>query len=252
MAFDKGPTVRLAWGGPCRMLKNTFGPEDCPKAALLVSYHYRATFMRFKDQVHYRDWVLDSGAFSAHNSGKVIDLQEYIDFCLKWQEEDESLTQVFGLDVIGDAEASLKNCEEMERQGVNVTPTFHMGSPWEALEELKKYPRIAFGGMVRRPANLKKEWLDQCFARIWPKRIHAFGVASKDILMRFPFHSADASNWEIAPAAFGSWKSFDNQIKTRGVNINLQPEVLRYLELEKQLRNKWAHEMGILEKLPTV
>jgi hypothetical protein len=233
------------------MLRQTFGEPEYPQAALLVSYYYRKTFDNMKDDIHFRDWVLDSGAFSAHNSGKTIDLQEFIDYCLAAQEADEKLTQVFGLDVIGDPEASMRNCEEMVRQGVDATPTFHMGSPWEALEEFKKYPRIALGGMVGRPGNLKKDWLEQAFARLWPKRIHAFGVASRDVLMTYPFHSADASNWEIAPCAFGTWKTYGKNFKIKGGDINLQPEIKRYLTLEKELEHRWRKELATLSKLPT-
>ena len=227
------------------LVKSLGAYETAAKPALLVSYFYFKGFEKLKAQVSFRDWVLDSGAFSAHNSGKVIDLQAYIDFCLKWQAKDTLLTEIYALDVIGDPEASLRNTEEMHRQGVNAIPTFHLGSPWEALEELSKYPKIALGGMVRKPKNLKRSWLEQVFARAWPRSMHAFGLASEDLLMLFPFHSCDASNWELAPSAFGQWQRYGNLRLTGGQN-NLRVEVDHYLAMEKKLQHRWKRELASL------
>ena len=241
--------VRLAYGGPPNALRKGLSQEPAP--ALLVSYYYIKGFLKLRDELVFRDWVMDSGAFSAHNSGKEIDLQEYIDFSLKMQEEDPTLAEVYGLDVIGDHEASLRNVEEMIRQGVNAIPTFHMGSPWEGLTELEKYPKIALGGMVRRSAKLKEKWLEQVFARIWPKRMHAFGIAAEPLLMKYPFHSCDASNWELLPTAFGRWKAYDGALSVKGGEQNLRTEVDWYLKMEQRLQHRWRREMALLSKLET-
>ena len=126
------PTVRLAYfsipavnnalmnlrlshqpGSQCdNVLEGARGVQKLPddmKPALLVSFVYLQPFLEKQSKYQYRDWVLDSGAFSAHNSGKEIKLQDYIDCCKRLMDSDQTLTEVYSLDVIGDWKASLKN-----------------------------------------------------------------------------------------------------------------------------------------------
>lgn len=82
-------------------------------------------------------------------SGKVIGLSEYSDRCLALAVSPKPPSVVFALDVIGDPEATARNCEAMT--GVGAVPTFHYGSPWHYLEDLgRRYLRIALGGLVKR------------------------------------------------------------------------------------------------------
>ena len=76
----KGPTVRLAYGGSGPMATKVLGNHGAPPA-LLVSYVYLKHFEKHRAGFHFRDWCMDSGAFSAHNSGKVIDLSAYTQEC---------------------------------------------------------------------------------------------------------------------------------------------------------------------------
>ena len=91
------PSVRLAHCGPPESLLAGLGHAPTgrlahkvngqgdrnlerfnPNApALLVSYVYLEPFLKNQHRYCYRDWVLDSGAFSAHNSGTEIKLQDY-------------------------------------------------------------------------------------------------------------------------------------------------------------------------------
>jgi len=101
--------VRLALGGP---------PEACAKGlavrpgpSILVSYFYiEQAFNRYRERLVFRDWGMDSVAYSAHNSGGALYLDAYIEECKK-REDDPQLTEVFALDVIGDYKASLVNTE---------------------------------------------------------------------------------------------------------------------------------------------
>ena len=168
---------------------------DTDKPSILVSF---ASLTRFKASPEcYRDWVLDSGAYSVLTSGRKIDLSEYIEVCKRLQvgRDSSKLVEVFALDVIGDPERSARNVEIMVREGVRAIPTFHFGSQWSYLEELaRKYEKIALGGLVARGAGghgtrlsckMKLKWLEQCFARIWPKWIHGFGCCDRRLLNGF-------------------------------------------------------------------
>lgn len=212
------------------------------KPALLVSYYYLEPFLKNRSRYSYRDWVMDSGAFSAQRSGVEIDLQKYIDTCKKLLDEDKTLVEVYALDVIGDGKASLRNCEEMWRQGVEAIPTFHVGSPEQELYQIAKdYPKIALGGAVGY--RQKDKWAAQCFARVWPKAIHGFGFGSETSIMSLPWHSVDATNWEIGPCKYGRWNTF-GQMSVRGSKQNLRAEVEWYLDLERRARLKWKKEMA--------
>lgn len=243
--------VRLAVCGPPDALAAGLAGPDEP--ALLVSYVYLKQFLKNRARYVYRDWVMDSGAFSAHHSGNVIVLQDFINTAKQHLATDPKLTEVFALDVIGDWRASLKNAEEMWRQGVKAIPTFHVGEPWSHLKHLAaNYPKIALGGMVGLKATAKKQFIGECFGRVWPCKMHGFGVGSEDIIMSFPFHSVDATNWEMGPCAFGRWAAYGGaNLSIRGGKHNLKAEVEHYLKIERNARQRWRKEMALLGERET-
>jgi hypothetical protein len=214
--------------------------------ALLVSYYYLEPFLKNRHRYVYRDWAMDSGAFSAKNSGKEVNLQSYIDACKQLLAEDPTLVEIFALDVIGDWKASIKNCEEMWHQGIEAIPCWHQGEPWDVLVGIAKdYPKVALGGLVGTIAKQKRKTVEQAFARIWPKAIHGFGLCTEDLVLNFPFHSVDATNWEMGPCAFGRWNAF-GKMSVRGSKQNLRAEVEWHLKLERDARRRWKREMDLL------
>jgi hypothetical protein len=210
--------------------------------ALLISFVYLPGFMKNRSAYRFRDWALDSGAFSAANSGIAVDLQEYIDTCLRLKQEDKQLVEIFGFDVIGDPEASIRNVEEMRRQGVDAIPTFHAGSSWHYLEALvKAFGKVGIGGMVPLRGAKKMSFCEQVFGRVWPARLHGFGVAGRKLVLSFPWHSVDATNWEIGPCKYGHWQSFNGSaLCIRGSNQDLRSEIRYFLKMEQEARDKWG------------
>lgn len=233
--------------GPPEALKKALSLQE-DKPALLVSYFYLKAFLAGQKDYHYRDWVMDSGAFSAHASGKPIDLEDYIACCKHLLKTDKTLTEIFALDVIGDHEASRVNCERMWAAGVPAIPCFHYGSPESALMDMAaRYPKIAIGGCARMRGSAKLEFAKEVFARVWPKKIHGFGFGSKEAIMTLPFHSVDATNWEMGPCAFGNWQQF-GKMSVRGSSQDLRGEVKHYMEIEKRAQLRWRKEMASLER----
>lgn len=241
------PSVRSAVVSE-RLSRSQTSEQVAP--AVLVSYVYLDSFLAAQPKTFYRDWVLDSSAFSAHMSGKEIKLQDYIDTCKRLRDSDQTLTEVYALDVIGDWRATLRNTEEMWRQGVRAIPTYHQGAPTDYLRGIARdYPKIALGGVARKGVKLKIDWALQCFSRIWPKRVHGFGYGTEAALMQIPFHSADATSWEMGPCAFGRWKSFGGKLSVRQ-HHDITAEVVWFLELERKVQARWRNEMALLESLP--
>src|SRR4029450_7558395 len=75
-------------------------------------------------------------------------------------------------------------------------------------EPATTYPKVALGAPIGLKKAYKLHWAEQCFARIWPKRIHGFGFGGRDYVMTLPFHSIDATNWETGPCRFGNWERY--------------------------------------------
>jgi hypothetical protein len=186
------------------------------------------------------DWVMDSGAYSAFASGKIIDLNEYIEACKFLLATDPKLTEVFALDVIGDSAATLKNTERMWSEGVPAVPTFHMGGDESYLLHIaKEYPKIAFGGMAGARGKKKVDWCLWAFGLCWPKRVHGFAAGSRDVVMACPWDSVDTTSWEVAPTARGRWKAFGSkQVSLRG-RYSIEAEVDFYRRLEQEAQGRW-------------
>lgn len=251
LAYNPGPINSYkALAPPVRL--STSAQDDSDRPAILVSYVYLKPFLKYKPTYYYRDWVMDSGAFSAANSGVTIDLQAYIDCCKEMFATDPTLTEVFALDVIEDWRASIKNTEKMWAQGVPAIPTYHAGEPWEVLDAIARdYPKIALGGAVGMKKVAKNVWAGKCFKRVWPKKIHGLGFGSEDSILMVPWHSVDATSWEIGPCRFGRWATY-GQMSVRGAAQNLQSEIRFYMAIEDKARARWRREMAKLEAIECV
>jgi len=257
------PTIRLAHTDDAQgtgTLTGRKGRHEVPKIperiapALLVSYVYLEPFLKSQSRYCYRDWMMDSGAYSAYNSGQVIDLQAYIDKCHELLASDPTLVEIIALDVIGSAKGSLANSLKMKEAGLEVIPVFHVGEDYGILSEYcEAFQKVGLSCRFGEPLAVSLKFYDQCFARQWPKKFHSFGWISEAMLMRYPFHSGDSSSWEAGPCAFGNWKSF-GKMSVRGSKQNLRAEIEWYLKLEERLRVRWKKQMQELEEKcgPTV
>lgn len=241
------PSVRLAVGSMHDRAHLIALTEERRLPALLVAFPYLKQFLRNRHRYRFRNWVMDSGAFSAANSGLVIDLGEYIDTCHRLIADDPKLVEVFALDVIGDHKGSARNAAAMWKAGLHVIPTFHYGEPESVLMELAAaYPKIAIGGVAYKRGSSKTKWAEQVFARVWPKKIHGFAFGGERHVLALPFHSVDSSSWEIGACGFGHWKQYGN-MTVRGSSQDLRGEVNAYLDLEERARLRWAPQMAELD-----
>jgi len=164
-------------------------------------------------------FLLDSGAFSAWNNGKVIDLDHYIAFILH---EADHLDYYVALDVIPgsfghtpspaeveeSATRSWENLLYMEAHGLQPIPVFHMGEQFKWLRRMVEHgcPYIGISPANDRTTSKKRVWLDRVFSEITDDagkplvKTHAFGVTAIDLLMRYPWYSADSTTWIMMAA----------------------------------------------------
>jgi hypothetical protein len=222
----------------------------------LVAYPFVRGFLKNWPTYDIRSWVLDSGAYSVLTSGIKIDLNNYIDDCLKLMASECRPGVIFGLDVIGDPEATLKNVDAMKIRGVDAVPAFHYGSPFHYLEDMaKKYDRIALGGLVQRGDNGfgtklqyagRIKFLERCFAIAWPKWMHGFGCVDKRILRRLPLASADSISWRYHADRFGCSVAFGRKIiskKTNAYHAFVRADIDHLQGLEREARSRFAATM---------
>lgn len=141
---------------------------------------------------------IDSGAFSAKTAGADIQIDEYAQYIREFA---DIATIYSNLDVIGDAEGTAQNQATLEAKGLSPAPVFHFGEPWEALDELRGYEYIAFGGVaLERRRSKVAAWCRRAFARLQPGvKVHGFGVTRLSLMQRFPWYSVDSSSWSSAP-----------------------------------------------------
>lgn len=192
--------------------------------------------------------MLDSGAYTAHNTGKAIDREALLREALSGR-----YAESVALDAIGDPAESRANWLWSKEQGGDCWPTFHMDEPWELLKEYCAGSwKVALGGMAatdRRSGRTR--WINECFRRSWPHRFHAFGTFSIAILERFPFHSADSAIWNLIVQRYGvcalpgvggrQYKaagrknSMDQDLRRASTRFRVE----RLLRLEARLRSRW-------------
>lgn len=146
---------------------------------------------------------LDSGAFSAFTQGIEINIQDYIAFI---KEHKQYLEVYANLDVIGDAEGTLKNQRIMEKAGLKPLPCFHAGEDFKYLKYyVDNYPYIAIGGVAQlRDKKQLISFMDKCFSEYIcgqdgiPKvKVHGFAVTSLDLMLRYPWYSVDSTSWVV-------------------------------------------------------
>ena len=140
-----------------------------------------------------KDLFLDSGAYSAFNSGVKISIDEYINFI------NENEIEVYSnLDVIGDEKKTLLNQVYMEEMGCSPIPCFHIGENFKQFHDyLNRYSYVSLGLAKTQGSKQGENFLNQCFQIIkkyFPVKIHGFGISSQRYLERYPFYSVDSTS----------------------------------------------------------
>ena len=208
---------------------------------VLVSFVYLDKWDNLEAKPVPAKTILDSGAYSAWKSGATIDIDKLIE-----ETKQSRWNESVSLDVIGDVESSLKNALYMKKRGSPAYPVFHYGEPWKILAKYcGAFPKVGLSCRFGETVTDSLCWLDQCFARAWPHKFHSFGWVKRDMLERFPFHSADTASWNNRPCAFGRWAYCGKLLSVYGQK-DLRAEVDFYLKLQRDLQQRWKRELDKL------
>ena len=213
--------------------------------------------------------IIDSGAFTAWTTGKVINPKDYakwaLDFDNRWRSKMASL-EFMNLDVIGDQDASWKNQSILEGLGLRPLPIITFGANLSHLDRaLADYHYIALGGLVpyTRQKQKLQQWLDACFSRIMAHKkktgvmpkIHLLGVTTDWVLKRYPCYSTDSSSW-VACLRFGGAEAagikkiprYKESDAAMSATIHtLRSEIRKYKKMQDEATSLWE-KRGIVFK----
>lgn len=210
---------------------------------------------------------IDSGAFTfwkikrglTKASGKIKDmteeeyLNEYIDYinmnedniilaaqldCIPNSKDDEEIQRA--------ADVTWENYLYMRTKVNNpdiLLPVYHIGEDVSNLQRMIDFgcEYVALGGLVGKSKKQKVEFLDFVFEYIKNSNnpnlmTHAFGMTSKDLLVKYPFTSCDSTSWMIPgnngqiATDLGTFYTIDSKIKEKKHVDNLPNDLRKELD----------------------
>lgn len=165
-----------------------------PKLNILVAFPYFKKsiydLLNNKDPEKFR-LIVDSGAFTAWNTGREINFDDYCKFLKtipsKWE------YKAVQLDVFGDAEKTYINYQKMLDLGFNdIMPVFTRGDTLERLEEFYTHTDyIMFGGIVVGGEN--KNYVKWFCEQNKGRKAHWLGFVNTDFMKKYKPYSVDSS-----------------------------------------------------------
>lgn len=196
----------------------------------LLSYGYQqGDIAKYCEAKKNEKWngmlMVDSGAFSVFNSGKTMDIDDYIAYINANPMVDRFVEMDFIPGVVSgkiSADMSTKGAVESRknylymldrvRETHKIMPVFHYSEPWEYLKLMvetmhdgKNYvPSICVSGP--KTSGKQKEFtafLARCFSIIGESanpnvQVHALGVGVVGVLESQPLFSADFASWVMS------------------------------------------------------
>lgn len=199
---------------------------ECSADAFLLSFAVDAKIHWEKFHIQSKKpLIIDSGAFSAWNVGKKIDIDEYITFCKTLPED----CIFINLDVIPKTGSTPKDVEICCEEGLenflylqshlkNVMPVYHYK---DKIEWLKKYSDhtdyIGISPANDTPEKVKRVFLNYVFQNKAPDmKTHALGYTSFDGMKIYPFYSVDSTSWKQGGrfANVGHWNEACSRFET--------------------------------------
>lgn len=166
-----------------------------PKLNILVAFPYFKKsiyeYLQTKDPSTFR-LIVDSGAFTAWNTGKVISLEKYCEFLKTIPKEWEYYA--VQLDVYGNPKETYVNYLKMLEMGFNdIMPVFTRGDTVERLEEFYSHTDyIMFGGIAIGGENRNYvKWFCETNKE---RKAHWLGFVNVPFMKKYKPYSVDSSS----------------------------------------------------------
>lgn len=194
------------------------------------------------------DILIDSGAFSIYNSGKTVDIEDYLDFLKTLPKH----WNFISLDVIPPDNPTKKELDKAVKQGIenyeflsknigHVLPTYHYGEPQWVLEKYCSMAKYICLGPKRGSGESASDYYKNVF-KITKNEIKVHGLANTSIpnMMAYPFYSVDSISY-IRMKVHKNVQSYWMQGK---LDALLYTSSRKWMNIEKQVTNIWK-ERGL-------
>lgn len=218
------------WGGTEKDQEHP--PEILAMKNRLVSYYYKEQLkevmsINFEGPTKI---IIDSGAFSAWNTGSSINFSEYIQYCheaIAQAEKANRPIRVVNLDVIPGqkgqtaallrnrkhenkdlieqaAQAGFNNLKAMKAEGVCPIHVFHQGEAWSWIDKIaEETDYMGVSPANDMPVKTRVVWMNHVFDYMERRNIkvktHGFATLFHSALRDLPLTSADALSWKMVP-----------------------------------------------------
>jgi hypothetical protein len=188
--------------------------------------------------------LIDSGAFTAHNSGNPIDLPAYIEACKRY---DGRCWQYVALDVIEDKEQTQENLNLMAKANLKPMPVLTTDEDVSmAMDMVAFNPHIGVPGGTRT----KGDWMKQRFQQVDKvtdgyAKIHGLGYVTFPEMYQLPLKTVDSSTWTMG-RRFGRVHYFDKREGMKGFTVQEMKQA-KAQDIPGKLKNMWT-SMGLNPK----
>lgn len=222
-----------------RLLKEN-GAEGILESAYSLNYKKEPNHLKFKN------YILDSGGYTARVNHKIVDVKQYADYINKYK-----VKIAFNLDT-NDVKETLKNQEYLDKNTkCYIIPVYHdteyISKHRDILQDyIKKYPLIALGGIANSDLTIKQRMQmgNYIFKHAKDKvKVHGLGICRINMLERYPWYSIDNTDW-LCFARYGASRCNTKEMakvkaRTRHYKINLVEEIKYWIKLTKYITDLW-------------
>lgn len=157
-----------------------------------------------------QSFVFDNSAFSAWNSGKTVNWDEYFKWCDEWHRH-PGFDWALIPDVIDGGETDNDALIAAWPKHIRGVPVWHMHESFERLDRLcREWPTVALGSSGEWSQPNSKAWwirMNQAMLAICdrqgrpPARLHGLRMLNTRVFSRLPLSSADSTNASVNSGA---------------------------------------------------
>ena len=221
---------------------------------------------------------IDSGAHSAHTKGKVVDVDDYINYVNSIDDYVEVFAQVDKIPGVYHQPKTIQDWQEAPAESWKnylymrdkvkspdkLIPVFHQGEDFKWLHTMLewrgedgscvKYVGLSPRGDVSKGS--KVNFLKRCYDIIKESsnpnvKTHAFGMTSIDIMESFPMTSADSTTWILAGVMGDVWTPY-GKIVCSEVRKGVKRNIVNMPDVAKDVMEKYLSSIGLsIEQVTT-
>lgn len=198
---------------------------------LLIAYPYFS--VRLFDRVRSLPFsvrvLIDSGAYTAWNTGRKITLDGY---CTALEKLPIQAWRYFALDVVNDIEGTRRNLDEMIRRGFRPSPVL---TPSDSIDRIDDYFTVSdlIGIATYKPRRYKRDQqarLINAMAKVDGRMAHLLGMTSMNWVKLHRPYSIDSSTW-LNGRKYGSMRLYVGRGRTRQIT---RESITRGLDAETE------------------